>query len=451
MYIKSKGNPCPGSLLLEEVPETPLDFWEATEAADAPASSGESNAALATRFPPDSIERKLAILRHHQPTCPRPSPHLGWTVAEGVVGAQHPHVGDRWQAWPTRQLGKMYQALWSRGGLPPVCPIYEGRVGGPCRWTMGCGLAWTPSRSCSGPPVLKDPIGFGIGLCPRGVFPACATGGTPERSEGHLWAADAPGHGSLQPRLAASIARRRAGTSSSATWSSRRKWRRLFRSWASISPPTLTLGGICTRRWASSWRPNRSSRTPLPVWWSSPHDTKSHMRERAICDQRISLPLSAFRESWTRSTPSWLPVWYPRGHGGGQSQLAVVLPGGRWGCGQELLCQAGLLGGGDGIQTEALWQPQSPRFLGKMECGLVLSLVSPWACPQGARKAGGFACKYCDGFWKAKAGSSRVVQLLGRSGQNKLALQLILDDPPEPLYQKWIQDRMEYYPEGWAR
>jgi len=64
-------------------------------------------------------------------------------------------------------------------------------------------------------------------------------------------------------------------------------------------------------------------------------------------------------------------------------------------------------------------------------------------CPQhGVKKAGGFACKY---FWKAKAGSSRVVQLLGRPGQNKLALRLILDEPPERLYQKWIQDRMEYY------
>lgn len=61
------------------------------------------------------------------------------------------------------------------------------------------------------------------------------------------------------------------------------------------------------------------------------------------------------------------------------------------------------------------------------------------------KKAGGFACKYCDGFWKAKAGSSRVVHLLGRSGQNKLALRLILDEPPERLYQKWIQDRVEYY------
>ena len=59
---QEQGNPCPGSMLLEEVPETPLDFWEATEAADAPARSGESNATLATLFPLGSIERKLAIL-----------------------------------------------------------------------------------------------------------------------------------------------------------------------------------------------------------------------------------------------------------------------------------------------------------------------------------------------------------------------------------------------------
>ena len=74
-----------------------------------------------------------------------------------------------------------------------------------------------------------------------------------------------------------------------------------------------------------------------------------------------------------------------------------------------------------------------------MECGLVLSSMSPWEYvpkEQGVRKAGGFACKFCEGFWKAKAGSSRVVQLYGRSGQTKVALQLILNEPPERLYQK---------------
>ena len=37
------------------------------------------------------------------------------------------------------------------------------------------------------------------------------------------------------------------------------------------------------------------------------------------------------------------------------------------------------------------------------------------------------------------------MQLYGRSGQTKVALQLILDEPPQRLYQKWIQDRMASY------
>ena len=81
---------------------------------------------------------------------------------------------------------------------------------------------------------------------------------------------------------------------------------------------------------------------------------------------------------------------------------------------------------GPRFQKATLWTPGAARFLGKMECGLVLSSVSPWEYvlkEQGVRKAGGFACKFCEGFWKAKAGSSRVVQLYGR----------------------WIQDRMAYY------
>ena len=87
-------------------------------------------------------------------------------------------------------------------------------------------------------------------------------------------------------------------------------------------------------------------------------------------------------------------------------------------------------------------------FWGKLECGLVLSSVSPWEYvpkEHGIRAAGGFACKYCDGFWKGSKGSSRVVQLMGRSAGKQLSLQLILDEPPEKLWQQWIKDRMEYY------
>ena len=90
--------------------------------------------------------------------------------------------------------------------------------------------------------------------------------------------------------------------------------------------------------------------------------------------------------------------------------------------------------------AHALW--------GKLECGLVLSSVSPWEYvpkEHGIRAAGGFACKYCDGFWKGSRGSSRVVQLMGRLAGKQLSLQLILDEPPERLWQQWIKDRMEYY------
>ena len=38
-----------------------------------------------------------------------------------------------------------------------------------------------------------------------------------------------------------------------------------------------------------------------------------------------------------------------------------------------------------------------------------------------------------------------MVQLMGRSAGKQLSLQLILDEPPERLWQQWIKDRMEYY------
>ena len=34
---------------------------------------------------------------------------------------------------------------------------------------------------------------------------------------------------------------------------------------------------------------------------------------------------------------------------------------------------------------------------------------------------------------------------MGRSAGKQLSLQLMLDEPPEKLWQKWIKDRVEYY------
>ena len=49
-------------------------------------------------------------------------------------------------------------------------------------------------------------------------------------------------------------------------------------------------------------------------------------------------------------------------------------------------------------------------FWGQMECGLVLSSVSPWEMVQKEKGVtrGGYVCKWCRGFWKGKMGTSRL-------------------------------------------
>ena len=54
-------------------------------------------------------------------------------------------------------------------------------------------------------------------------------------------------------------------------------------------------------------------------------------------------------------------------------------------------------------------------------------------------------CKHCQGFWKQGRGATRLVQIIGRNRGKKVSLQLIMDEPPEALYNQWIRDRIEYY------
>ena len=50
-------------------------------------------------------------------------------------------------------------------------------------------------------------------------------------------------------------------------------------------------------------------------------------------------------------------------------------------------------------------------------------------------------CKHCKGFWKSKRASSRFVQI----GKGKrVSLQLILDEPPQDLYNRWIKSRIAW-------
>ena len=82
-------------------------------------------------------------------------------------------------------------------------------------------------------------------------------------------------------------------------------------------------------------------------------------------------------------------------------------------------------------------------FWGQMECGLVLSSVSPWEMVQKEKGVtrGGYVCKWCRGFWKGKMGSSRFLQITS----GRTVLQLVLDEPPERLYNRWVKDRIEFY------
>ena len=82
-------------------------------------------------------------------------------------------------------------------------------------------------------------------------------------------------------------------------------------------------------------------------------------------------------------------------------------------------------------------------FWAHMECGLVLSSVTPWELipkTKGETRAG-YMCKYCKGYWRAGGGGTRLLQI--RAG--KAILQLVLDEPPEGLYNRWVKERLEYY------
>ena len=86
-------------------------------------------------------------------------------------------------------------------------------------------------------------------------------------------------------------------------------------------------------------------------------------------------------------------------------------------------------------------------FWGRLECGLILSSISPWdvVTKESGVTRGGYVCKHCKGFWKSKRGSSRFVQIQGRHKGQRVSLQLILDEPPQALYSRWIKSRVEYY------
>ena len=86
-------------------------------------------------------------------------------------------------------------------------------------------------------------------------------------------------------------------------------------------------------------------------------------------------------------------------------------------------------------------------FWASVECGLVLPSISAWevVSKEKFKTTGGYMCRFCKGFWKASRGGTRLLQITGWHKDKAACLQLVMDEPPEQLYNQWIRDRMEFY------
>ena len=249
------------------------------------------------------------------------------------------------------------------------------------------------------------------------------------------------------------------------------------------------------------------SHTPVPVMElpiAAVVDSKEHLRFRAMCDERISFPFEELRGfpdvyaklepyvaadsfvevkvAWRCNTEQWWWAEVPPSQAGplykklGYADDAIRA----FGLDPELpvgtpFLPAAASGADPANQPPLMMEyPDQPRppitvenvnsvmgkkskkdlkaqnkhlFWARTECGLVLSSVTPWEIISKEKgvTTGGYMCKHCQGFWKQGRGATRLVQIIGRHRGRKVSLQLIMDEPPEALYNQWIKDRIEYY------
>ena len=242
------------------------------------------------------------------------------------------------------------------------------------------------------------------------------------------------------------------------------------------------------------------SRTPqvvldLPV--ADIHDSKEHLRFRAVCDERITLPLKAFSDfpeiynnlsaslgqqavvevkmAWRCNTEQWWtarlrpeyagPIYrklgyaesFIKGLGLGDLDTSAAFGAERIILDPSAAEQERSLPpitpdnvssvASDDYKRKVARDKTAHVFWARMECGLVLSSVSPWEIvdkKKGETK-GGYVCRHCRGFWRGGKGSSRFLMITGEHKGKSAQLQLILDEPPQHLYEAWVKDRIEFY------
>ncbi|CAE7235948.1 ppsC [Symbiodinium sp. CCMP2592] len=241
---------------------------------------------------------------------------------------------------------------------------------------------------------------------------------------------------------------------------------------------------------------NRTPQVVLDLPVADIHDSKQHMRLRAVCDERITLPLKAFRDfpeiynslshslgqdsvvevkmAWRCNTVQWWTARLKPEYAGpiyrklGDSESHIK------GLGLGNMDASAAFGAeriplDPGSEQERSLPPITPDnvssvasddykrknvgdktahvFWAKMECGLVLSSVSPWEIvdKKKGETRGGYVCRHCKGFWRSGRGASRFLLITGEHKGKSAQLQLILDEPPQHLYEAWVKDRIEFY------
>ena len=211
----------------------------------------------------------------------------------------------------------------------------------------------------------------------------------------------------------------------------------------------------------------------IPV--ASISDTREHMIMRAICDERISLPMDAFKEypevyakiaevipvgdmmdvkvAWRCNTSQYWrcevssaeagPIYHKQRSPTAPLRRMMARPTRKPGSHAPITVHNAVSALGKDYMRKNYPGAGRHAFWGQMECGLVLSSVSPWEMVQKKKGVtrGGYVCKWCRGFWKGKMGSSRFLRITS----HRTVLQLVLDEPPERLYNRWVKDRIEFY------
>ena len=227
------------------------------------------------------------------------------------------------------------------------------------------------------------------------------------------------------------------------------------------------------------------------------HDSKEHLRFRAVCDERITLPLKAFADfpeiynnlsaslgqqavvevkmAWRCNTEQWWtarlrpeyagPVYrklgyaesFIKGLGLGDLDTSAAFGAERIILDPSAAEQERSLPpitpdnvssvASDDCKRKTARDKTAHVFWARMECGLVMSSVSPWEIvdkKKGETK-GGYVCRHCRGFWRGGKGSSRFLMLSGEDKGKSAQLQLILDEPPQHLYEAWVKGRIGFY------